>query len=96
MALNDLSPCNAECAYCQQGLRLRGDGAHPTARVAGSATALVSCNYACLAAWEHAHCAFCGQTPETTTLTVSIGGNQYCNVEHARAAGSAPPLAAVT
>lgn len=79
---------NAICSCCGAELTIVGDGTHPYENVPGHPQALYFCNSQCYQQWHQAHCAYCGQTPRTTTLTVRIVGGPpgaerwFCDVAH--------------
>lgn len=76
---------NAECGWCAAGLRITGDGSHPTARVLGQSTKLVFCNSTCYEAWQHDHCGYCGATPQNAMLRIENNYGKFCSTEHAAA-----------
>lgn len=77
---------NATCTACGSALQIIADVSHPYVRVLGQPQALYFCDHLCRRAWDKAHCAYCGRTPRTTTLTVRVAGGtrgsepRYCDV----------------
>jgi len=84
--LNSTMPPNAMCTNCGTGLFVINDGSRPKGRVPGDTTAKVFCHQDCLQQWQPKHCAWCGASPRTGTLSVlttgSAGDRWYCDVLH--------------
>lgn len=82
---NSTELTNFICGNCGQGGFTTNDGTYPTARVSGSETALVFCSHVCQETWQTCHCSWCGQTPQTTHLSVETTidgmGHLFCNTQ---------------
>ena len=53
------------------------------ARVPSDTLAKHLCNNACHTKWQAAHCAWCGETPQTTTISITLAdGRKYCDTRH--------------
>jgi hypothetical protein len=70
-------------------LLVTNDGTRPTDLVPGDMTAKIFCNHDCHRQWQTKHCAWCGASPETGTLTTRITGGvadaYFCDVAHLQA-----------
>jgi len=91
---------NRCCTNCGEAMTAVNEGSHPTDRVPGDETAKVFCNSACKETWQKEHCAWCGVSPITGTLTVAVVGQPpemgFCDVAHRQAYNDWQPAAAIS